>query len=114
MSEKAGRLRERVKSVLATLMSRLKDPRIGFVTVTDVELSRDHEHATVWYTVLPDSPEQRERTAAGLASATPLLRRELGAALAVRKVPVLEFRPDPAPEQGRRIEELLTRVRDDE
>ena len=105
-----GRLRERVHAILATLLPTLKDPRIGFVTITDVRLTRDNEHATIWYTVLPDTPEQRAQTAAGLASAAPLLRRELASALSVRKVPTVDFRPDPAPEQGRRIEELLSEV----
>ena len=108
---KGRRLPERVKEVLAQLIPKLKDPRSGFVTVTDVRLSRDNEQATVYWTVLPDTPEERERTQQGLESATPLLRRELGAALHVRKVPTITFAYDEVPEQGRRIEELLARTR---
>lgn len=103
----ARRLAERVKEVVSTQIQKLKDPRIGFVTVTDVRMSRDNERATVYYTVLPDTTEQRARTAEGLASATGLLRRELGRVLTVRHTPELVFEADAVADQGRRIEEIL-------
>lgn len=105
--EKGRRLGERVKEVVGTLLPKLKDPRIGFITVTDVRMSRDNERATVYYTVLPDTAEQRGRTAAGLASAVGLLRRELGKALHIRHVPELVFEVDAVADQGRRIEAIL-------
>lgn len=111
MSQPIRRLPERVKEILGLQLQTLKDPRIGFVTVTSVELSRDNEHAEVFYTVLPDDAHTRERTAAGLSSATPLLRRELGARLKVRKVPTLQFTYDDVPERARRIDEVLERIR---
>jgi ribosome-binding factor A len=105
--DKTRRLAERVKEIVSAQIQKLKDPRVGFVTVTDVRMSRDNERATVFYTVLPDTPEQRERTAAGLASATGLLRRELGRVLTVRHTPELVFEIDAVADQGRRIEEIL-------
>lgn len=101
------RLAARVKEVLASLLPSLKDPRIGFVTITDVQLRGDNEHARVFYTVLDDDPESRKRTAEGLDSAAPLLRRELGARLHVRRVPSLEFRLDPVPDRARSIDRLI-------
>lgn len=105
--EKARRLAERVKEVVSQQIPKLKDPRIGFVTVTDVRMSRDNERATIYYTVLPDTPEERDRAAQGLGSATGLLRRDLGAVLHVRHVPELVFSNDEVADQGRRIEKIL-------
>jgi ribosome-binding factor A len=125
-SPRANRVPERIKEILAELVGRLKDPRIGFVTITDVRTTADFGHATAYYTVLPmdragsedpsatDADEQaRDRTAEGLASATPLLRRELGSRLRLRQVPTLEFVHDPLPEHGRRIEALIEEARGD-
>lgn len=114
MSQRLRRVNESVKEVLAEQLVHLKDPRLGFVTLTDVRTSPDLRTAEVFYTVLPDDPSSRDETAAGLRSATPLLRRELGARLRMRHVPDLHFRHDPVPEQGRRIEQLLAETRDTE
>lgn len=124
---------ERIKEIVAEVVTTLKDPRVGFVTITDVRTTPDHGKATVFWTVLgsptdvpganhdddavvdDDVAEQaaRERTAEGLASATPLLRRELGKRLRLRQVPVLEFVHDPVPAHGRRIEALIDEARPD-
>lgn len=108
-SQRIRSVGESIREILGAHMTRLKDPRIGFVTITDVRLSGDLREAEVFYTVLPDDEDARERTAEGLASATPVLRRELGARLRIRHVPDIRFVEDPLPEQGRRIEELLRR-----
>jgi ribosome-binding factor A len=123
-SPRANRVPERIKEILAELVGKLKDPRIGFVTITDVRTTADFGHATAYYTVLPiggqrlEDPsgadpdvDARRRTAEGLASATPLLRRELGGRLRLRQVPTLEFVHDPLPEHGRRIEALIEEAR---
>jgi ribosome-binding factor A len=113
-SPRANRVPERIKEILAEVVGRLKDPRIGFVTITDVRTTADFGHATAYYTVLPtgsSGDDARERTAEGLASATPLLRRELGSRLRLRQVPTLEFVHDPLPEHGRRIEALIEEAR---
>lgn len=106
-SQRIRSVSESVREILAEQLLRLKDPRIGFVTITDVRLSGDLREAEVFYTVLPDDEPARERTAEGLASARSLLRRELGARLRIRHVPEIRFVEDPVPAQGRRIEEIL-------
>ena len=105
--EKARRLGERVKEIVGQLIPKLKDPRIGFVTVTDVRMSRDNDRATIYYTVLPDTPEARQRAQQGLDSATGLLRRDLGSVLTVRHTPELVFAIDEVADQGRKIEQIL-------
>lgn len=117
-SPRANRVPERIKEILAELVVDLKDPRIGFVTITDVRTTADFGHATVYYTVLGQASEgddgeetARQRTAEGLDSALPLLRRELGNRLRLRQVPTLELTLDPIPEQGRRIEQLIEQAR---
>lgn len=108
------RVSEQVREVLAEQLLGLKDPRIGFVTVTDVRTTPDLRQAEVFYTVLPDDAESLAGTAEGLASALPLLRRELAARLRMRFVPELTLTHDPLPEQGRRIEDLLAQARRDQ
>lgn len=105
--EKGRRLGERIKEIMGSLIPKLKDPRIGFVTITDVRMSKDNDRATVYYTVLPDTPEEREKTAAGIDSAVGLLRRDLGKVLTVRHIPELAFQIDSVADSGRRIEEIL-------
>lgn len=106
-SHRLRRVNEAVKEVLAEFLPDLKDPRIGFVTLTDVRTSPDLRSAEVFYTVLPADDESLAATAAGLRSATPVLRRELGARLRLRYVPELHFSHDPLPAHSRRIEQLL-------
>jgi ribosome-binding factor A len=106
-SQRVRRVNESVKEILAEALRQVKDPRIGFVTITDVRTTTDLKHCEVFYTVLPDDPDTRQRTEDGLSSASPVLRRELGARLRTRNTPDLQFTHDPVPEQGRRIERLL-------
>jgi ribosome-binding factor A len=110
--QRIRRVNEAVREVLAELVGELKDPRIGFVTLTDVRTSTDLGRAEVFYTVLPDDAETRDATREGLQSAKSLLRRELGSRLRLRHVPDLEFVEDPVPAQGRRIESLLREQRE--
>jgi ribosome-binding factor A len=110
--QRIRRVNEAVREVLAELVQELKDPRIGFLTLTGVRTTNDLRRADVYYTVLPDDAETREATTEGLQSAKSLLRRELGARLRLRHVPDLEFVEDPAPERGRRIESLLREERE--
>jgi ribosome-binding factor A len=107
MSQRLRRVNESVKEIVAETVQGLKDPRIGFVTITDVRTSSDLRSAEVYWTVLPDDETTRTQTEAGLRSAAPLIRRELGGRLRTRLTPDLQFVHDEVPEQGRRIEELL-------
>jgi ribosome-binding factor A len=93
------------------LERRIKDPRLGFITVTDVRVSGDTQQATIFYTVL-GGPEEIDGTAAALRSATGLLRSEVGKALGMRHTPTLDFILDAVPENARYIEDLLARARE--
>lgn len=107
MPDRMRRVNESVREALAEATVDLKDPRIGFLTLTEVTTSPDLRHAKVFYTALPDDDEALAATAAGLASAAPLLRRVLGERLRLKHVPALHFTHDPLPAEGRRIDRLL-------
>lgn len=111
MSEaRARRLGESIHEIVAeALKFKVKDPRLGFVTVTDVRVTADLRDATVFYTVLGDAAEQ-EATAKALESATGLLRSEVGKETGVKFTPTLAFVPDAVPENARHIEDLLRTV----
>ncbi|HEX7353007.1 30S ribosome-binding factor RbfA [Brachybacterium sp.] len=108
---RALKLADRIKVIVATMLdTRVKDPRLGFVTITDVRVSGDLQHATLFYTVF-GSDEEREGTGAALVSATGMLRREVGRQTGVRLTPTLEFIADAVPENARVIEDLLSEAR---
>ena len=102
---------EQIKVVIAsTLERRIKDPRLGFVTITDVRLTGDGREATVFYTVLGDA-EARAESAAALASATGLLRSTVGKQLGMKFTPTLAFVLDAVEEEASVIEEALAKAR---
>ncbi len=110
-SERQARLADRIKVILAERLERgLRDPRLGFVTITDVRVSGDLQHASAFFTVL-GTDEERIDSAKALASATGMLRSELGKQLNVRLVPTLEFIPDALPDNADHISELLRQAR---
>ncbi|MPZ60031.1 MAG: 30S ribosome-binding factor RbfA [Propionibacteriales bacterium] len=110
-SDRVRRIADRIKVIVAEMLERrIKDPRLGFVTVTDVRVSGDTQHATVFYTVMGDDAD-RASTEAALRSAAGLLRSEVGKQLGMRHTPTLEFVLDALPESAAHIDELLARVR---
>jgi ribosome-binding factor A len=113
---KTRRLAERISKIVASMLERrIKDPRLGFVTVTETRLTNDLREATVFYTVF-GSPEEREDTAAALKSATGVIRSEVGRIMGLRHTPSLTFIADEVPEDAQHIEELVAtaRQRDEE
>ncbi|MFS0885655.1 30S ribosome-binding factor RbfA [Aeromicrobium sp. 179-A 4D2 NHS] len=111
-SPRQAKLSDRIKEIVAAMLERrVKDPRLGFVTITDVRLTGDGQHASVFYTVMGDE-RAREDTAAALVSATGLIRSEVGRQLATRHTPSLEFFLDSVPETAREIEDLLAKARE--
>ena len=101
------RVNEAVREVLsAHLAEGLKDPRIGFVTVTAVDVSPDLRHGRVYVSVL-GSEEEREQTLAGLRSSHGYLQAQVGTELRMKRTPTLEFVYDESIETGMRITELL-------
>ncbi len=104
---RARKLADRIKVVVAeSLERRVKDPRLGFITVTDTRVTGDLQHATVFYTVLGDEDEKNS-TAAALESAKGRLRSEVGKAVGIRLTPHLEFVLDAVPETAQSIADLL-------
>jgi ribosome-binding factor A len=108
---RARRLADRIREVVAEKIERgIKDPRLGFVTVTDARVTPDLREATVYYTVF-GSDEEQAGTAAALASATGVLRAEIGRQCRLRFTPSLEFVSDAVPETARHIDELVAAAR---
>ncbi|RLP12398.1 30S ribosome-binding factor RbfA [Propionibacterium australiense] len=110
-SPRIAKLEDQIQVIVAqTLQTRVKDPRLGFVTVTDVRLTGDAREATVFYTVMGDQSDLAA-TAAALESAKGLMRSTVGKRLGLRFAPTLAFVPDATTEAAADMEELLARVR---
>lgn len=107
------RVGEEFREVLAEEIPRLKDPRVGFVTVTGVQVTPDLRHARVRYTAMGDE-RARRATAAGLRSARAHLRQVLGTQVRLKFLPDIEFEEDLTEERAGRVEELLRELREDE
>lgn len=108
---RARKLADRIQVVVAeTLDRRIKDPRLGFVTITDARVTGDLREATVFYTVYGDD-EERAASAAALESAKGVLRSEVGRQTGVRFTPTLAFVPDALPDNARTIDDLLAKAR---
>ncbi|NLT25906.1 MAG: 30S ribosome-binding factor RbfA [Microbacteriaceae bacterium] len=109
---RAARLAERIHVLVAKVLERgVKDPRLGFVTVTDVRVTGDLQNATVFYTVY-GTDEERADSAAALKSATGMIRSEVGRQLNVRLTPTIEFVLDALPESAAAIDDLLAKARE--
>ena len=105
---RARKLAERIQQVVAQMLdTRVKDPRLGFVTVTDVRVTGDLQHADIFYTVLGDD-ESRTGSAAALESAKGLIRSEVGKATGLRLTPPLAFHLDAVPETAAHLEAALS------
>ena len=110
-SNRVLKVADRIKEVIAQLLeTRVKDPRLGFITITDVRVTGDLQQASIFYTVLGDD-EARSSTAAALASAKGMLRAEVGQALNLRIVPSLEFFSDGLQESASAMNDLMSEVR---
>jgi ribosome-binding factor A len=108
---RARKLADRIAQIVAEMLERrIKDPRLGFVTVTEAKITNDLREATVFYTVY-GSTQERAETAAALASATGLIRSEIGRLTGLRHTPSLAFQPDTVPENVRHIEDLVAQAR---
>ena len=108
---RARKLGERIAQIVAEMLERrIKDPRLGFITVTEARITGDLREATVFYTVY-GSAQDREATAAALASATGLIRSEVGRQTGLKHTPSIAFVPDSVPDNARNIEDLVARAR---
>jgi ribosome-binding factor A len=110
-SGRVRRVADRIRVIVAEMLERrIKDARLGFVTVTDVRVTGDTQHASIFYTVLGDD-EQRAASGAALESAKGLIRSEVGKQLGMRHTPTLEFILDALPESAAHIDDLLAKAR---
>jgi ribosome-binding factor A len=108
---RARKLADRISQIVAEMLERrIKDPRLGFVTVTEARLTSDLREATVFYTVY-GSDRERADTAAALASATGIIRSEVGRQIGLRHTPSLAFVADMLPDSAKRIDDLVAQAR---
>ena len=109
-SKRPLQVADRIKEIIANaLESRVKDPRLGFVTITDVRVTGDLQQASIFYTVLGDNAS-REASAAALSSAKGMLRSEVGRALGLRITPSLEFFLDGMGESASAMNDLIEQM----
>jgi len=106
------KVNEALHHVIAEEAERLKDPGLGFVTITGVDTSPDLRSARVYYSVLGDEAQHRE-TQAALVRASPRIRVVVGRQVRLKFLPELHFEPDAAIENGLRMEEILRRLREE-
>ncbi|MGI8901253.1 MAG: 30S ribosome-binding factor RbfA [Nocardioides sp.] len=111
-SPRVRKVADRIQVIVAEMLERrIKDPRLGFITVTDVRVTGDTQNASVFYTVLGEEDEVIG-TAAALESARGLIRSEVGKQLGLRHAPTLEFIHDALPETARHLEDILAKARE--
>ena len=111
---RVGRVAEEIKKELSQLIqSELKDPRIGFVTVTDVEVTGDLSEANVYLSIFGDE-DQKQQSLAGITKATGFLRSEIGKRIRLRHTPALLFHIDQSIEYGNKIDVLLGQIKKEE
>lgn len=114
MSLRANRVAEQMKKELGDIITRkIKDPRVGFVTVTAVEVTGDLQQATVYITTLGDEKE-REETLKALVKATGFIRTEIGHRIRLRRTPEITFEFDTSVDYGNKIEALLRSLHDEQ
>jgi ribosome-binding factor A len=113
MPDRMRRVNESVRQVLSESITQLKDPRIGFVTITGVETSPDLRHARVYLSVL-GAERKRAQTLAGLEAARSLLQAQLGRELRMKRTPQLSFEYDPSVERGVRMTKLIDELAPDD
>ncbi len=108
---RARKIADRIQRIVAEMLDRrIKDPRLGFVTVTDARITADLRDATVYYTVFGEEDE-KAASAAALESAKGLIRSEVGRQTGIRHTPTLTFVIDEVQENAQHIEELLLKAR---
>jgi ribosome-binding factor A len=111
--QRVQRVREAIKQEASDIIQQMKDPRIGFVTVTDAEVSRDLRHVKIFISVLGDE-ESKKASLEGLERATGYIRSELGQRIRLRHTPEILFRWDESLERGARISRILKDLKEED
>ena len=110
MTARTDRIDELLRQEIGAILTRdVQDPRIGFVTITDVETAPDLSNARVWVSII-GQPDERTTTLRALERAMPFVRRELGARIRLRRIPELHVRSDDTAERGTRVLRLLAEI----
>jgi ribosome-binding factor A len=110
MTARTDRIDELLRQEIGAILTRdVQDPRIGFVTITDVETAPDLSTARVWVSVI-GQPDERARTMRALERAMPFVRHELGSRIRLRRIPELHVRPDDTAQRGTRVLRLLAEL----
>jgi ribosome-binding factor A len=110
MVKRSEKVAEEIHKIVSELLIKgLKDPRIGFVTITGVKLTTDIRQATIYFTVI-GSDEEKKNTESGLNSARGFIRKELAKDLKLRFAPEIQFRYDASVEYGQHIESILKEI----
>jgi ribosome-binding factor A len=110
MTQRTDRIDQLLRQEIGEILARdIQDPRIGFVTITDVETAPDLSTARVWVSVI-GQPEEREQTIKALQRAMPFVRHELGSRIRLRRVPELHIRADETAQRGTRVLQLLAEL----
>ena len=110
MTARTDRIDQLLRQEIGQILERdVQDPRIGFVTVTDVETAPDLSTARVWVSVI-GQPEERQRTMRALERAMPFVRHELGSRIRIRRIPELHLRTDDTAQRGTRVLQLLAEL----
>jgi ribosome-binding factor A len=110
MTARTDRIDQLLREEIGAILTRdVQDPRIGFVTITDVETAPDLSTARVWVSII-GQPEERTKTMRALEHAMPFVRRELGARIRLRRIPELHVRADDTAERGTRVLRLLAEL----
>jgi ribosome-binding factor A len=110
MTQRTDRIDHLLRQEIGEILARdVQDPRIGFVTITDVETAPDLSTARVWVSVI-GQPEEREQTIRALQRAMPFVRHELGARVRLRRIPELHLRTDDTAQRGTRVLQLLAEL----
>ena len=110
MTARTDRIDQLLRQEIGEILARdVQDPRIGFVTITDVETAPDLSTARVWVSVI-GQPEERDRTIRALERAMPFVRHELGSRIRLRRIPELHVRTDETAQRGTRVMQLLAEL----
>lgn len=114
VTQRTDRLAEIIKEEISQIIqSELKDPRLGFITITGAKVTPDVRHAIIFFSVLGDE-EKIKSTIEGLQSSKGFIRNELGTRIRLKYLPELDFKLDRSIEEGIRITEIITRIHEKE
>ncbi len=113
MSQRLEKVQKLARQVLGEALQSLKDPRVGFATITAVRISADLRHARVFVSVFGDA-DQQQSTMEGLRSAAPYLRGRLGREVRMKYLPELVFELDKGPEEAQHLEEIIRTIQSKE